>query len=112
MVSGKKPDQVKCWISIDSHGYKNPAVSRGFLRVFRQAYKPPFVTLAGWRSSICPVCYQRDRAAHPALFAGRVAPMRLLGLAPGGVYLAASIAARAGGLLHRRFTLALFRAIH
>ena len=38
--------------------------------------------------------------------------MRLLGLAPGGVYLAANIADRAGGLLHRRFTLALFRAIH
>jgi hypothetical protein len=32
--------------------------------------------------------------------------MRLLGLAPGGVCLAATIAARAGGLLHRRFTLA------
>lgn len=31
--------------------------------------------------------------------------MRLLGLAPGGVCLAASIAARAGGLLHHRFTL-------
>jgi hypothetical protein len=32
--------------------------------------------------------------------------MRLLGLAPGGVCLAANIAAHAGGLLHRRFTLA------
>lgn len=32
--------------------------------------------------------------------------MRLLGLAPGGVCLATDIAARAGGLLHRRFTLA------
>ena len=38
--------------------------------------------------------------------AGRVAPLRLLDLAPGGVCLAARIAARAGGLLHRRFTLA------
>ena len=38
--------------------------------------------------------------------------MRLLGLAPGGVYLAATIADRAGGLLHRRFTLARFRAIY
>jgi len=33
--------------------------------------------------------------------------MRLLGLAPGGVCLAADITADAGGLLHRRFTLAL-----
>ena len=33
--------------------------------------------------------------------------MRLLGLAPGGVCLAANITARAGGLLHRLFTLAL-----
>ena len=32
--------------------------------------------------------------------------MRLLDLAPGGVCLAADIAADAGGLLHRRFTLA------
>ena len=32
--------------------------------------------------------------------------MRLLGLAPGGVCLAADITADAGGLLHRRFTLA------
>jgi len=31
--------------------------------------------------------------------------MRLLGLAPGGVCLAATITGRAGGLLHRRFTL-------
>lgn len=43
------------------------------------------------------------------LFAGRVAPMHLLGLAPGGVCLAADITARAGGLLHHRFTLALHR---
>ena len=35
--------------------------------------------------------------------------MRLLGLAPGGVCLAANITARAGGLLHHRFTLALSR---
>ena len=53
-----------------------------------------------------------NQAAHPALFAGRVAPMRLLGLAPGGVCLAADITARAGGLLHHRFTLARFRAIY
>jgi hypothetical protein len=33
--------------------------------------------------------------------------MRLLGLAPGGVCLAADIAADAGGFLHPRFTLAL-----
>lgn len=33
--------------------------------------------------------------------------MRLLGLAPGGVYLAADITACAGSLLHYRFTLAL-----
>ena len=32
--------------------------------------------------------------------------MRLFGLAPGGVCRAAPIAGRAGGLLHRRFTLA------
>jgi hypothetical protein len=32
--------------------------------------------------------------------------MRLLGLAPGGVCPAADITARAGGLLHHRFTLA------
>jgi hypothetical protein len=38
--------------------------------------------------------------------------MRLLGLAPGGVYPAANITARAGGLLHRRFTLAPFEAIY
>ena len=31
--------------------------------------------------------------------------MRLFGLAPGGVCRAAPIAGRAGGLLHRRFTL-------
>ena len=33
--------------------------------------------------------------------------MRLSGLAPGGVCLAAGIATGAGGLLHHRFTLAL-----
>ena len=32
-------------------------------------------------------------------------PFILLGLAPGGVYLAADITATAGGLLHHRFTL-------
>lgn len=53
-----------------------------------------------------------SQAAHPALFAGRAAPMRLLGLAPGGVCLAADITARAGGLLHRRFTLTHCWAIH
>jgi len=35
----------------------------------------------------------------------RAAPLLLLGLAPGGGYLTASIAAYAGGLLHRLFTL-------
>ena len=35
--------------------------------------------------------------------------MRLSGLAPGGVCLAASIATGAGGLLHHRFTLALWK---
>lgn len=39
------------------------------------------------------------------LFAGRAAPMHLLGLAPDGVYLATNITARAGGLLHHPFTL-------
>ena len=38
--------------------------------------------------------------------------MRLLGLAPGGVCLAADITARAGGLLHHRFTLAHYWAIY
>ena len=38
--------------------------------------------------------------------AGRVAPVRLLCLAPGGGCLAADITAGAGGLLHHRFTLA------
>ena len=38
--------------------------------------------------------------------------MRLLGLAPGGVCIAASITTRAGGLLHHRFTLAHCWAIH
>jgi hypothetical protein len=38
--------------------------------------------------------------------------MRLLGLAPSGVCLAANITAHAGGLLHRRFTLTSFEAIH
>ena len=41
--------------------------------------------------------------------AGRVAPVRLLCLAPGGGCLAADITARAGGLLHHRFTLAALR---
>src|SRR5689334_18780843 len=54
-----------------------------------------------------PTVTNRGQAAHPALFAGRVAPMRLLGLAPSGVCLAADITAHAGGLLHHRFTLAL-----
>ena len=53
-----------------------------------------------------PVARQAQ-AAHPALSAVRVTPMRLLGLAPGRVCLAADIPADAGGLLHRRFTLAL-----
>ena len=35
----------------------------------------------------------------------RAAPLLLLGLAPGGGYLAANIAACAGGLLHHHFTL-------
>ncbi len=38
--------------------------------------------------------------------------MRLLGLAPGGVCLAANITARAGSLLHYRFTLTANAAIH
>jgi hypothetical protein len=53
-----------------------------------------------------PCVAARGQAAHPALSVVRVAPMRLLGLAPGGVCRAAHIAAGAGGLLHRRFTLA------
>ena len=36
---------------------------------------------------------------------GTEMPFTLLGLAPGGVCLAGDIAAAAGGLLHRRFTL-------
>lgn len=35
----------------------------------------------------------------------RATPLFLLNLAPGGGYLAACIAARAGGLLHRLFTM-------
>ena len=38
--------------------------------------------------------------------------MRLLGLAPDGVCLAANITVRAGGLLHHRFTLAHCWAIY
>ncbi len=38
--------------------------------------------------------------------------MYLLGLAPGGVYLAANITARAGGLLHHLFTLTLYASWH
>jgi len=77
--------------------------------VLRPTYKPPSVVddhlsappVTGW-----------SQAAHPALFAGRAAPMRLLGLAPGGVCPAAGITARAGGLLHHRFTLAHCWAIY
>jgi hypothetical protein len=68
-------------------------------------YKPRSVPPKGWRSSIWGLDYSRSQAAHPALFVERAAPMRLLGLAPGGVCLAADITADAGGLLHRRFTL-------
>ena len=46
-----------------------------------------------------PICDQKSTIPNPT---------SLLGLAPGGGYLAARIAARAGGLLHHLFTLADF----
>jgi len=63
------------------------------------------VTFARRSSILRPNCSDRH-ATYPARWwAGH--PERLSGLAPGGVYLAASIATDAGGLLHHRFTLAL-----
>lgn len=41
------------------------------------------------------------------LFTVRDTPVHLLDLAPSGVYLATNISARAGSLLHYRFTLTL-----
>ena len=46
-----------------------------------------------------------DRAHAAYLGLNERAALSLLGLAPGGVYLAASVARDAGGLLHHRFTL-------
>ena len=46
----------------------------------------------------------------PGRITERAAPNALLGLAPGGVCLASDITAAAGGLLHRRFTLATSRS--
>ena len=68
--------------------------------------KPPSVPLVrgGDHLSASRVT-SRGQAAHPALFPVRVTPMRLLGLAPGGVCLAGDITAAAGGLLHHPFTL-------
>src|SRR5690554_6271334 len=50
--------------------------------------------------------YVAARLQRPTRVLGRAALERTLsGLAPGGVYLAATVARRAGGLLHHRFTL-------
>jgi len=48
----------------------------------------------------------------PEADSGTSSPSLLLGLAPGGVCPAAAVASSAGGLLHRRFTLAPCGAIH
>jgi hypothetical protein len=65
------------------------------------------------RSSLWDARYRTPRAAYPELrglrlgrrAASRLTALLLLGLAPGSGYLAARLAASAGGLLHRRFTL-------
>lgn len=65
------------------------------------------------RSSLWDARRRTPRAAYPELrrlragrrAASRLAALPLLGLAPGGGYLAARLTASAGGLLHRRFTL-------
>ncbi len=51
-----------------------------------------------------------DSGGPPSNVCASGADAALLDLAPGGVYLAASIARDAGGLLHRRFTLTSARA--
>ena len=71
--------------------------------------------------SVLPSRCQRGSSGHPSTSAvadalqrptralGRAALKRALsGLAPGGVYLAFPVTRKAGGLLHRRFTLTCF----
>ena len=87
---------------------------RGPLACLRPVYKPHSVQrnrfrlgshLSGRRVT-APL-----GAAYPELWGNEPPPTRpqtsslLLGLAPGGGYLAARITARAGGLLHHRFTM-------
>jgi len=67
---------------------------------------------AGRQSSIWDARCRAPRCGLPGAQRVRAAPcfhegnLPLLGLAPGGVYLARAVTSPAGGLLHRRFTLA------
>jgi hypothetical protein len=84
-------------------------IKRGVLRL---AYKPHSVRQgvdASLRPEGCHPCaclggHLSEQPTRDSNEAGSLSS--LLGLAPGGGYLAACIAADAGGLLHRRFTIA------
>ena len=71
------------------------------------AYKPHSVSQANLRSDHLSGTVIANSLVRPTRTSdGTSRPFALLGLAPGGVYLASDITAAAGGLLHRRFTLA------
>ncbi len=93
-----------------------------FSQIFdKSAYKPHSVSFFGLASKRSVIIYLEvllliPSCSPPGRLTARAAPYThqklpsnerfvLLGLAPGGVYLASSITAAAGGLLHHRFTL-------
>jgi hypothetical protein len=79
----------------------------------KPAGKPGSVTPAGAGATIIYLGRQLPAASSglPEAQMGRAIPLPLLGLAPGGGYLAARVTTNAGGLLHHLFTITLFPAL-
>jgi len=77
---------------------------------FRSPDKPLFVYESP-RMVIIPLAsgLLQPSCSQPGAFCGTSRPNAPVCLAPGGVCQAANVTARAGGLLHRRFTLASLR---
>ncbi len=94
-VNPVPPDGKRGWRSRPVSRILFPAISRSSGR------RP---SISACRRRQAPAAYPQARAGNPRTPAQT--PWRPLGLAPGGVYLAAPVTRGAGGLLHHRFTLA------
>ncbi len=117
--------QERCGLAfrgVRPSGFEPLASSSGGMRsiqlsygraVEREANKPSSVSVAGGGSFLWDADRSTPRCSLPGtlglLQRRGPAPRPLFGLAPGGVYRAASCCQSRGGLLHHRFTLACAR---